>query len=305
MKTLRSLGLACAVAFGALGTTASATTSSGVTQDIVQTAVSTPGFSTLVALLGQADLVDTLQGPGPFTVFAPTDDAFAALDPNLVAYLTNPANVADLRSVLLYHVAGEQLTSSDVLTSPFVSTLNGQRAYVTFFGGLPRIDGAVIAVTDIVCTNGIIHVLDHVMQPNLARIADTAASTARFDTLLAAVGAANLATVLDSPGPFTVLAPTDLAFAQLPAGVLDSLLEPQNQGLLTQILTYHVIPGRVYSDVAWDQVRWQTVNGAFVEFNQSPLGAQRINGARVLRRDIDTANGVVYAIDKVLIPQLN
>lgn len=274
---------------------------SGTSQDIVQTAVTTPGFSTLVSLLQQADLVTTLQGPGPFTVFAPTDAAFAALDPNLVAYLTNPANVADLRAVLLYHVVPGSFPAAQVVTSPYLTTANGQRALIRVTNNTLTIDAAPIAATDILCTNGIIHVLDGVMQPNLNRIPATAASTSRFDTLLAAVGAAGLAQVLDSDGPFTVLAPTDTAFAQLPAGTVETLLLPQNQALLASILKYHVLPGRVYADRALSEVRFTTLQGQVVEFNTG-AGFARVNYARILKTDLDTANGVIHVINKVLLP---
>ncbi|MBL8804440.1 MAG: fasciclin domain-containing protein [Planctomycetes bacterium] len=304
MKFLSSLALACGLILGGANAASAAPTTAAVsTQDIVQTAVSTPGFGTLTTLLTQANLVSTLQGPGPFTVFAPTDSAFSTLDPNLVTFLTDPANVESLRNVLLYHVAPGQFGSPQVLASPFLSMANGQRANVTFFGGLPRIDGCIISVTDIICSNGIIHVLDAVMSPNLARIADTAASTSRFDTLLAALGAANLAAVLDGPGPFTVLAPTDHAFAALPPGFVASLLLPQNQGLLQDILKYHVIPGRAYADQALSQGNVTTLNGNEVFF-AVVNGVPRVNGARIFKRDIDCLNGVVHAIDRVLLPPL-
>ncbi len=303
MKSLRSLALALGVLVGAASTPAAAAPAVA-TQDIVQTALSTPGFTTLTTLLTQADLVTTLQGPGPFTVFAPTDAAFAALDPNVTAFLTNPANVDALRSVLLYHVAPGSFGSPQVLTSPFLSMANGQRALISSAGGVLTIDNAPIAVTDIICTNGIIHVLDRVMQPNLDRIPATAASTGRFDTLLAAVGAADLALLLDSPGPFTVLAPTDVAFAVLPPGFVDSLLLPQNKPLLQSILAYHVIPSRAYADQALALGEVATVNGNTVFFGVIN-GVPRVNGARIIRRDIDTANGVVHAIDRVLLPPLN
>lgn len=299
---MRSFHKLIAVAVAGLATFAPASANSNL--DIVQTAASTPGFETLTALVGQAGLTATLQGPGPFTVFAPTNAAFAALDPNLVAYLTDPANVEDLRSVLTYHVVADELGASEVLISPFLATVNGQRAYLRTNLGQLFIDNVPISVTDIICSNGIIHVLGGVMQPNLKPIADTAAATNRFDTLIAALGAADLAAALDMPGPFTVLAPTDVAFASLPAGTIESLLEPQNKPLLQKILKYHVVPGRLYSDQALAGVRFTTLAGPVVEFNLFN-GVPRVNAARILRADLDTANGVVHAIDRVLLPPLN
>ncbi len=303
MKSLRSLVLALGVFVG-LPSAPAAAAPAVAGQDIVQTALSTPGFTTLTTLLTQADLVTTLQGPGPFTVFAPTDAAFAALDPGLTAFLVDPANVDALRNVLLYHVAPGSFDSLQVLTSPFLSMANSQRARISSAGSVLTIDSAPIAVTDIVCSNGIIHVLDGVMQPNLSRIADTAASTGRFEILLAAVGAADLAALLDGPGPFTVLAPTNLAFSVLPPGFVDSLLLPQNKPLLQSILAYHVIPARAYADQALALGEVSTLNGNTVFFGVVN-GVPRVNGARIFRRDIDCLNGVVHAIDRVLLPPLN
>jgi len=134
-------------------------------------------------------------------------------------------------------------------------------------------------------------------------IVDTAASAGSFNTLVAAVKAAGLVDTLKSPGPFTVFAPTDEAFAKLPAGTVESLLKPENKDKLISILTYHVVPGKVLSP---DVVK---LNGSSVKTVQGGLAPIKVEGntvmvgpARVLKTDIETSNGVIHVIDTVLIP---
>ena len=130
-------------------------------------------------------------------------------------------------------------------------------------------------------------------------IVDVASSTEGFSTLVAAVSAAGLVDTLNGEGPFTVFAPTDEAFAALPAGVLDALLLPENKDVLTQILTYHVVPGEVLAaDVTDGDVA--TVEGQSVTL--STADGVTVNGANVIQADVVTSNGVIHAIDAVLLP---
>lgn len=130
-------------------------------------------------------------------------------------------------------------------------------------------------------------------------IVEVASSTEGFSTLVAAVSAAGLVDTLNGEGPFTVFAPTDDAFAALPAGVLDALLLPENKDVLTQILTYHVVPGQVMAaDVADGDVA--TVEGQSVTL--STADGVTVNGAKVIQADVVTSNGVIHAIDAVLLP---
>lgn len=130
-------------------------------------------------------------------------------------------------------------------------------------------------------------------------IVDVASSTEGFSTLVAAVSAAGLVDTLNGEGPFTVFAPTDEAFAALPAGVLDALLLPENKDVLTQILTYHVVPGQVMAaDVTDGEVA--TVEGQSVTL--STADGVTVNGANVIQADVVTSNGVIHAIDAVLLP---
>ena len=133
-----------------------------------------------------------------------------------------------------------------------------------------------------------------------ADIVDTAVEAGQFNTLVAAVQAAGLVDTLKGEGPFTVFAPTDAAFAALPAGTVDSLLLPENKDTLTSILTYHVVPGKVKAKNLSDGLAAATVNGADVTFDLSD-GA-KVNGANIVKTDIYTSNGVIHVIDAVLLP---
>ena len=133
-------------------------------------------------------------------------------------------------------------------------------------------------------------------------IVDTAVAAGAFNTLVAAVQAADLVDTLKSPGPFTVFAPTDDAFAQLPAGTVESLLLPENQDQLTAILTYHVIPGAVMSsDLAGQQLSVETVQGGDLAVDATGGGVM-VGDATVIQADVVASNGVIHVIDTVLLP---
>jgi uncharacterized surface protein with fasciclin (FAS1) repeats len=137
---------------------------------------------------------------------------------------------------------------------------------------------------------------------NAADIVDTAAGAGSFNTLVAAVQAAGLVDTLKGDGPFTVFAPTDEAFAALPAGTVESLLKPENREQLVSILTYHVIPGAVMaSDVTGKQLDVKTVQGSKVFVNG--MSGVSVDGANVVQANIETDNGVIHVIDKVILPQ--
>src|SRR5271165_7070222 len=135
-----------------------------------------------------------------------------------------------------------------------------------------------------------------------ADIVDTAAAAGSFKTLVAAVKAAGLVDTLKGKGPFTVFAPTDDAFAKLPAGTVDTLLKPENKAKLVAILTYHVVPGKVMSgEVAGKKAMVKTVEGS--EISVDGTNGVMINNAKVIKADIETSNGVIHVIDTVLIPK--
>jgi len=132
-------------------------------------------------------------------------------------------------------------------------------------------------------------------------IVDTAVDAGQFQTLAAALGAAGLVETLKGPGPFTVFAPTDEAFAKLPAGTVEDLLKPENKDKLTAILTYHVVPGEVMAADVVKMSEVETVNGKKVNITVEG-GTVMINDAKVTAADIDASNGVIHVIDTVILP---
>lgn len=140
-------------------------------------------------------------------------------------------------------------------------------------------------------------------QAYAADIVDTAAAAGNFKTLVAAVQAAGLAETLKGPGPFTVFAPTDEAFAKLPAGTVDDLLKPENKDKLAAILTYHVVPGKVMAaDVAGKETMAKSVQGSEIKVNG--MDGVMVDGAKVVQADIAADNGVIHVIDAVIMPKM-
>lgn len=144
---------------------ATAAFASAAEQDIVDTAIAAGSFNTLVAAVKAANLVDTLKGAGPFTVFAPTDEAFAKLPPGTVEELLKPENKAKLQAILTYHVVAGKVTAKNVVKLHSAKTVNGQELTVMVENGAVTVDNAKVVKTDILCTNGVIHVIDSVMLP--------------------------------------------------------------------------------------------------------------------------------------------
>ena len=133
-------------------------------------------------------------------------------------------------------------------------------------------------------------------------IVDTAVGAGSFNTLVAAVDAAGLVDTLKSPGPFTVFAPTDEAFAKLPEGTVETLLLPENRDQLIAILTYHVVPGKTLSgDLAGQELAVATVEGS--ELDIDARDGVKVDAASVIQADVETSNGVIHVIDTVLIPE--
>jgi transforming growth factor-beta-induced protein len=279
--------------------------------DIVDTAVGAGSFKTLVTAVKAAGLVDALKGKGPFTVFAPTDEAFAKLPAGTIQNLLKPENKKTLQAILTYHVVPGKVTAGQVVKLSSAKTLQGQEVAIAISKGGVKVDNANVVKTDIACSNGIIHVIDAVIlpkketaappQPAQPDVVDTAVAAGSFKTLVAAVKAAGLVETLKGEGPFTIFAPTDEAFAKLPEGTLQNLLKPENKGKLQAILTYHVVSGRV---MAGDVVKLnsaKTVNGKAVSIAVDG-GKVSVENANVIKTDIECSNGVIHVIDTVILP---
>jgi transforming growth factor-beta-induced protein len=278
-------------------------------KDIVDTAVADGRFTTLVAAVGAAELVDTLKGEGPFTVFAPTDDAFAALPAGTVDELLKPENKQKLTDILLYHVVSGSVMAADVTALTSATTVLGKDVAVKVDMGNVYINESKVIITDIATSNGVIHVIDAVLLPpsddammEKNTIVDIAVADGRFTTLVAAVTAAELVETLSGEGPFTVFAPTDDAFAALPAGTVDSLLLPENKQQLTDILLYHVVSGKVMAADVVTLTSAPTVFGKDVTVTVKDGKVFLNDTVQVIITDIEASNGVIHVIDAVLLP---
>ena len=267
---------------------------------IVEVAEQAGSFNTLLTALDAADLTATLEGDGPFTVFAPSDEAFARIPADAIAALL--ADKELLSAVLTYHVVPGRVMASDVVGLTSATTVNGKALAISVAGNTVKVDGATVVSTDIEARNGVIHVIDDVLFPQpVLDLIQTAQKAGSFSTLLAALEATDLTGVLRGEGPFTVFAPTDDAFAALPAGTLEALLA--DPATLASILTYHVVPGRVTAAQVVGLESATTVNGASIAITVS-AGAVQINDAKVLITDIEAANGVIHVIDRVILPPM-
>ena len=314
----------------------------GMTDDTAATAASNnPLLSTLVSAVSQAGLVDTLNSDGPFTIFAPTNDAFAAIPADdLDAVL---ADQELLTSILTYHVvAGESLDAAALGSAGSAATVNG--AELEFGADGTTVNGVDVLCSNVMTANATVHIIGEVLMPpaddmgdmeegdmddmeegatmptgplcaavpadgegSFAGMTDDTAATAAsnnpvLSTLVAAVQAAGLVDTLNSDGPFTIFAPANPAFDALPEGTLDAVLADTD--LLTSILTLHVVAGEQLSsaDLAeLDSVT--TVNGADISLAIDDDGTLMVNGqASVGCADIQTANATVHVIDAVLMP---
>ena len=271
--------------------------SADASQDIPSNAAATGVHDSLVAALTHADLVTTLQGAGPFTVFAPTDTAFAEAGIDLSTFDT-PEENATLTAILLHHVVSGSVPSSALSDGMFATTVNGDRVQFGVDGNGVTVSNANVTTPDVLASNGIIHVIDKVMIPPVD-IPSTAQSTGIHNSLVAAVIQAELLATLQGPGPFTVFAPTDQAFAD--AGIdLAALDTPEGKATLSDILLYHVVGADVPAANVTECMTADAVNGQPLAFTVD--GGVMVNDANVVLTDVISSNGLIHVIDKVLTP---
>ena len=274
--------------------------------NLVQVAASNGQFKTLVNLLVVSKLDKVLQSHEEFTVFAPTDEAFAKLPPETLASLLEPAGRETLKSILTAHVV-KGTTSLGDLQRPAegkpLKTLEGTTFRLVGDGLQPMFGNAQVIVPNVRASNGIVHVINEVLMPGPKQenIVELAKSAGSFNTLLAALTAADLASVFTGETPYTVLAPTDEAFSKVPKATLESLLLPENKETLVRILKYHVIAGSVSAKDAIGASKAKTLEGSPVSFELRD-GMLSVNDAKVVKNDLSASNGVIHVIDNVLIP---
>ncbi len=257
---------------------------------IVEIAVATPDLSTLVGALQAADLVDALSGDGPFTVFAPTNAAFDALD-------AIPSGDA-LKEVLLYHVAAGKFTAEDLISGQTVTTLQGDEVTIEVDeGGNVILNGDIKVMTaDIEASNGIIHIIEGVLLPpaDLPSIVELAVATPELSTLVGALQAADLVDALNADGPFTVFAPTNAAF--------DALDAIPSGDALKEVLLYHVAAGKFTAEDLLTAQTVTTLQGEEVTIEMFD-GDVILNGEIVVSiADVEASNGIVHVIKGVLVP---
>ncbi len=306
------LGLALTVVFSACSEDDDDDNVTPTSQNIVATAQASSNLSTLVTALGKfPDLVSTLGGSGEFTVFAPTNEAFANLLEAVGQSSLDDIPEDVLRSILEYHVvAGSELEASDLPTGN-VETVSGEDISVSTSNGVVLNGSATVSTADVDATNGMVHIVDAVLippsvQPVVGTIVAPAYFNKDFSILVAAVVQAGLLeTLLNPQGDFTLFAPTNNAFeaagiTQLPANNADG------NAALTSILTYHVINGTIASSdlpetSAFDPAAVESLGGVIYLSNKGD-GVFLNGNTTVTTTDIEASNGIVHVIDRTLLP---
>jgi len=281
----------------------------GSSWNIVQAAQASPAHNVLVEALTKAGLVDTLSGTGPFTVFAPTDDAFTAA---LAALKITQADLLarkDLADILKYHVLSGKVMSSDLKASQTPTTLQGLKVIVTKTGDAATFGSAKITGPDIACSNGVIHSIDTVVLPPSMNLVQTAQATPAFSILVEAVIKAGLVDTLSGTGPFTLFAPTDTAFAAALVALKIDKAALLARSDLADILKYHVLSGKIMAADLKDTQSPATVQGGKVMVNKvagnvmyETPNRQTLGTAKVTSADLACSNGVVHTIDAVVLP---
>jgi transforming growth factor-beta-induced protein len=283
---------------------------------IVDIAVGNPDFSLLVAAVikvseeTSTDVLGLLSGEGDFTVFAPNNDAFIAAGFANEAAI-NAADANTLLSILTYHVLPVKALAADVpaASNTPLASLGGE-IYATRQNGAVFINGIPVIAADIEADNGVIHAIGSVLIPPAGNIVETAVANENFSYLAAAVvrastGSEDLVAVLSSEGPFTVFAPTNDAFI---AGGFETIEDINNADpeVLIPILKYHVLAGRVFSSDLAEGITPATVQGQNVSISLSGgatvTGAGNDTASNIIITNVVTSNGVIHAIDRVLLP---
>jgi uncharacterized surface protein with fasciclin (FAS1) repeats len=276
------------------------------TLDVVELAQATPNLSTLVTAIGAANLTTTLKGPGPFTVFAPTNTAFNALPDGVLAALLDKPEV--LAEILQYHVVSGKVFSSDLSDGDVNTLLPDQTVEVDVNGASVTLNGsAMVSTANIEGTNGVVHIIDEVLIPenfSAFDIVEIVMANDDFSTLETALGKfPAIVTALQGDGPFTVFAPTNAAFEKfLMEDSRFATLADIPDAVLEDVLQYHVIAGQeIYSSaIAAGDVPSLQGENITISLNGSTVV---LNGnANVANADVPASNGVIHVIDNVILP---
>lgn len=268
-------------------------------------------FTLLKSAVVKAGLATTLDGAGPFTVFAPTDDAFMAS--GISSAVIGSLSADQLKAILLYHTLGAKVMAADVPAGPNakVVTAGGDSVFVTKNSNGVFVNGINVVKADIPASNGVIHTISKVLLPAAGNIVQVASADTTFSFLVAAVvkassGSTNVASILSGGSILTVFAPTNNAFRAAGFATIDAV-KAANANTLTTILTYHVIPGRIFSSDLTNGAQPATANGGKVTIGISGSGASvkgntNTTPSNIIGANIMATNGVIHVIDQVLLP---
>jgi len=267
-------------------------------KDIVQLVVEN-GYNSLAAALTKTGLIDDIENGTNLTVFAPTDEAFASLLGAIGQTSIDDVPVSVLEQILLYHVIPSKVLSSEITAGP-VQTLQGSTIEFGLQGDVTVNNVKVINPLDLEATNGVIHTIDQVLVPeSIAKFVNTILEPAYFNksfsSLVSGVVEADLVNTLLDAGPITIFAPTNQAFS-------DAGLDPAqiDKSLLTSVLTYHVVGTKVLSSQLSREA--QTLGGELLYFSVGSNGAFINGNIGISSVDIESGEGVVHVIDRVLLP---
>jgi len=274
-------------------------------KNIVQVASSNADFSILVQALDKAGLVSTLEGAGPFTVFAPTNDAFNALFAQLGVSGINDLSAETLKPILLNHVISGSVKAMDITTAyaeTFNNTAPGGNKVKVFIskGSDVMVDASKVVTADVMASNGVIHAIDKVILP--PSVVSHAINNPNFSILVQAVVKAGLVEALSAAGPFTVFAPTNDAFNALFAALGVSGIDNLTAEQLTPILLYHVVSGNVLASQVSTGAVPTLKAGSSINIVANTMGVKLNGNSNVVATDVQGLNGVIHAIDAVLIP---
>lgn len=267
-------------------------------------------YSLLKSAVVKANLATSLTGTGPFTVFAPNDQAFTAS--GITSTTIGSLSSDQLKNILLYHTLASKVLAADVPAGPnaAVATAGGDKIYVTKNSNGVFVNGCKVIQADILASNGVIHSIERVLIPPTGNLVEVAQSNNNLTYLVAAVvraseGSTNVAQVLSSAGPFTVFAPTNQAFIDAGFATIASI-QAADPNTLASILTYHVIADRAFSsDLSNGQIL-KTANGGTIKIglgtSATVQGNSNTSPSNITAANIMATNGVVHVIDKVLLP---
>ena len=272
------------------------------TNSITQNVVEVDRFSTLETAVVKAGLDTTLGANTQFTVFAPNNSAFTAAGTAATDLLVDGME-AELANVLTYHVVPGKVMAADLTDGQMIETVQGQMLEVDISGSTVMVGGATVVMADIESSNGVIHEISSVLLPSATSamtITENVVSMPNFSTLEAAVVKAGLAETLGGMTEFTVFAPDNAAFTAAGSAATD-LMADGMEAELANVLTYHVVPGKVMAADLTDGQMVETVQGEMLEVSINGSTVM-VGGATVTMADVEASNGVIHAIDAVLMP---